>query len=197
MAHLHVVVRHKSMFDRIVEVRQDSIVLGRRRSCEICLPDDWVSREHAKIVRDKDGYRIRDLNSRNGTLLNGQPLCNDQLLTTDSEVQIGPYSLRTYIQISPAICEIANADEPTVSALDIKSPANTMSSHAAKLTPAQQRVYSLFLKGHLEKEVAAALGISIHTVHWHAKSIYSAFAVSTRAELICTELAARSRQTTE
>lgn len=197
MAHLHVVVRHKSMIDRIVEVTQDSIVLGRRPTCGIWLRDDWVSREHAKIVRDKAGYSIRDLGSRNGTLLNGQPLHKEQPLTTDSEVQIGPYTLRTYFQISSAICEIVNADEPTLSARDIKSPASTLPALAAKLTPAQQRVYSLFLKGHLEKEVAAALGISIHTVHWHAKSIYSALAVSTRAELICTGLAARDNKTTE
>lgn len=193
MAHLHIVVRHMSKFDRIVELHQDSIILGRRPSCGICLPDDWVSREHAAITKHESDYRIRDLGSRNGTVLNGQPLQGNQPLATDSEIQIGPFSLRVYLQVSSAICSFNGSDEETVSARRIDVPAYHANPNMAKLTPAQQRVYSLLLEGHLEKEVAAALGISIHTVHWHAKSIYSALAVSTRAELICTGLAAQSQ----
>jgi len=40
------------------------------------------------------------------------------------------------------------------------------------LTVAQQRVYEAFLQGLSEKEVAAQLGVSVHSVHNHTKSIY-------------------------
>jgi hypothetical protein len=40
------------------------------------------------------------------------------------------------------------------------------------------------LDGLSEKEIAASLGISIHTVHTYVKHVYSHFSVETRAELM-------------
>lgn len=46
-------------------------IIGRDRSQPICLPVAAVSRAHAQIERTAHGYLIRDLDSRNGTYLNG------------------------------------------------------------------------------------------------------------------------------
>ena len=53
-----------------------------------------------------------------------------------------------------------------------------------RLTPAQRRVLENLLRGLTEKEVAARLNISIHTVHSHVKNLYKIFGVSSRGELI-------------
>lgn len=57
---------------RTVELRDDPIVIGRHPGCDIRVPDETVSRRHARIVVDDDGYAIEDLGSRNGTYLNGE-----------------------------------------------------------------------------------------------------------------------------
>jgi hypothetical protein len=48
------------------------LVLGRSSDCDIQLPDPNVSRRHAEIRRDGDGYLLLDLGSTNGSELNGQ-----------------------------------------------------------------------------------------------------------------------------
>jgi sigma-B regulation protein RsbU (phosphoserine phosphatase) len=50
-------------------------VVGRDASCDVTLDDVSTSRRHARFCRDgKGGYRIEDLRSKNGTLLNDVPV---------------------------------------------------------------------------------------------------------------------------
>src|SRR5689334_9960358 len=51
-----------------------TLVLGRAEDSDIVLSDDRVSRRHAQISVSEHGVRIADLNTRNGTLLNGRAL---------------------------------------------------------------------------------------------------------------------------
>lgn len=50
----------------------DCTRIGRGTDCDIILVDPLCSRVHAELVREKDGWWVRDRSSRNGTLLNGQ-----------------------------------------------------------------------------------------------------------------------------
>ena len=52
------------------------------------------------------------------------------------------------------------------------------------LSPRQVETLGLLLSGMSEKEIAAALGLSINTVHHYVKTIHVRFAVQTRAELM-------------
>ena len=54
----------------------------------------------------------------------------------------------------------------------------------AKLTPREHEVLALLAKGYLAKEIADSLGISIWTVHGHAKSIFEKLNVHTRTEAV-------------
>lgn len=54
---------------------RDRIGLGRSNANELCYPDDQgLSRQHLAFVRESGGWRVEDLGSKNGTLLNGQKL---------------------------------------------------------------------------------------------------------------------------
>ena len=66
-----------------------TFVIGRDSDADLNLADDaGVSRVHAKIVADGVRYRLVDNESRNGTLLNGQPIAT-VLLTDGDTVTIG------------------------------------------------------------------------------------------------------------
>jgi pSer/pThr/pTyr-binding forkhead associated (FHA) protein len=53
---------------------QDRILVGRARSCDICLPDMAVSTRHAEIRIAGNDYAVVDLGSMNGTKANGKVL---------------------------------------------------------------------------------------------------------------------------
>jgi len=66
------------------DVGGESSVIGRAPSCQIAIEDDTISREHARIQRDKEGqFTLRDLGSRNRTYLNGQAITESPLAPGD------------------------------------------------------------------------------------------------------------------
>lgn len=64
------------------------MVIGRDPSCDIVLPDRLVSRRHALVARDPEGYTIQDLDSKNGTFLNGLPVTEATRLQDGDEIQV-------------------------------------------------------------------------------------------------------------
>ncbi len=69
-----------------------TIMIGRSPKNQISLPFAEVSRHHANIVFSADGYRIVDLNSGNGVLVNGKRV-TDHLLAEGDVIQIGMQKL--------------------------------------------------------------------------------------------------------
>ena len=55
---------------RIVTIERDPFTLGRGAGSDLHLPSAEVSRDHAEIVSEADGYAIRDRGSRYGTYVN-------------------------------------------------------------------------------------------------------------------------------
>jgi pSer/pThr/pTyr-binding forkhead associated (FHA) protein len=69
--------------------------IGRDTTNEITLDDITVSRSHAMISK-KDGYKIKDLGSLNGTYLNAIAV-RDTKINAGDEIQIGKYHLTLFI----------------------------------------------------------------------------------------------------
>jgi pSer/pThr/pTyr-binding forkhead associated (FHA) protein len=70
----------------------DRTGIGRSPDAEVFLDDVTVSRNHALIVRRKDGLYIDDLGSLNGTYVNRRRIESHKLEDGD-EIQIGKYKL--------------------------------------------------------------------------------------------------------
>jgi pSer/pThr/pTyr-binding forkhead associated (FHA) protein len=73
----------------------DVTVAGRHPDADIFLDDVTVSRRHAEIVRDGKVFSVRDLDSLNGTYLEGARTAGGQL-QDGSEIQIGKYRMTFY-----------------------------------------------------------------------------------------------------
>jgi len=55
-----------------VRLEQEQYVLGRHPDCDIVLESPAASRKHARTLKNGNGYCIEDLDSRNGTYVNGK-----------------------------------------------------------------------------------------------------------------------------
>lgn len=74
--------------NHVFPLDSDQAVIGRSPDCSIVLPLQTVSGLHAEITHNRAGYVITDLNSRNGTLLNGVPLTKATLLADGDRISI-------------------------------------------------------------------------------------------------------------
>ena len=78
---------------------QPSTLIGRDPGSQVHLDHPTVSRRHARVDRMAPGHTIHDLNSSNGTFVNGQLVRGTRTLQDGDVVQIGPYKL-VYDQVS-------------------------------------------------------------------------------------------------
>jgi pSer/pThr/pTyr-binding forkhead associated (FHA) protein len=77
----------------IVPLGADSITIGRQQGNTIQLTEKNVSRRHARLTPDADGWTIEDLNSYNGVKVNGQTAEGLIALKEGDVIQIGDYHL--------------------------------------------------------------------------------------------------------
>jgi hypothetical protein len=63
--------------------------LGRSGESEIIIPDDFVSKHHARIIRNKDRYWLEDLGSANGTYINDTLVKQPVALSEGDRIRIG------------------------------------------------------------------------------------------------------------
>ena len=76
----------------------DEFVIGRGASCSLVLPERQVSREHIRIYSDDDTYFLQDLNSKNGTWVNGEQVKNTTVNLRDGdEISIALAVRMTYV----------------------------------------------------------------------------------------------------
>ncbi len=68
---------------RTVELGGEELTIGRHASNRLTVREIAVSRHHAVLARDGDGVRLRDLESRHGTLVNGDPVKDHKLAHGD------------------------------------------------------------------------------------------------------------------
>ena len=67
---------------------KDSVVIGRGEECDIVLPERQVSRRHIRIYREGDAFYVQDLESRNGTWVNGQELKGTHRLQDSDQISL-------------------------------------------------------------------------------------------------------------
>jgi len=69
------------------------ILVGRAPSADLRIDDPRVSRLHARIEMRDDGVYVEDLGSRNGTLVDGEPVSTSRRLAPGDEITVGTASV--------------------------------------------------------------------------------------------------------
>ena len=80
-------------FDGQVSLKDDVIIGRDDTRCDLVLQHPQVSRLHAQVTRRDSHVSILDLNSANGTFVNGQQIAGQRTLRSGDLIDIGPFSL--------------------------------------------------------------------------------------------------------
>ena len=70
----------------------DGIAIGRDPKSDIPIPHPNISWQHAKILKEKSGYYIHDINSTNGTFVNNSVVDGKKKLEDGDKITLGVYS---------------------------------------------------------------------------------------------------------
>lgn len=78
--------------EKTYQLDKSRLVVGREPKCEIQIDNLGISREHCAFSQRGEAYLIQDLNSSNGTYVNGKKI-TEHFLNNDDEIIIGKYKL--------------------------------------------------------------------------------------------------------
>lgn len=102
--------------DQIVQkhyLSQDKIMIGRSSENDISVENLAVSRHHANVIRVNGTYYIEDLDSSNGSFVNGVRVTKTELANKDV-IAIGKHELYFYNQDVPAVSNAMDMAEKTM-----------------------------------------------------------------------------------
>jgi predicted component of type VI protein secretion system len=106
-----VVVRGKPE-GKVIPLVGPNFKIGRGETCHLRPISEQISREHAEFTIEAGAVVVRDLGSRNGTLVNGKALTDACQLKDRDLVQVGPLTFAVSIVDAPAAAVAAKAATP-------------------------------------------------------------------------------------
>jgi membrane-bound lytic murein transglycosylase D len=119
--------------------------IGRHSECEISIPDGVVSRRHADVFPENDGWWVRDRQSANGVFLNGQRIERAELYGT-GRIQFGEGGPTLFFHLEPPVvaAPVESPPEPTQTATPA-APSNA--GHPTDLDHYKDRYFGKTLDG--------------------------------------------------
>jgi pSer/pThr/pTyr-binding forkhead associated (FHA) protein len=82
------ILQRQDAQDQEIQWEHPVLTIGRDPTNDIVIDHKLASRRHARFERDEAGFYIRDLDSTNGTYLNGEQVTGAQLLRNNDEVWV-------------------------------------------------------------------------------------------------------------
>ncbi|MFV2066845.1 MAG: FHA domain-containing protein [Pirellulales bacterium] len=79
-------------------LKRGTYLIGRSHECSLRARSDLVSRRHCELIVDRRSVVVRDLGSKNGTLVNGQRIDEPRALESGDKLQIGPMKFEVVIE---------------------------------------------------------------------------------------------------
>jgi ABC transport system ATP-binding/permease protein len=91
----------------VVPLVRDEVSIGRAEGNTIRLTDRNVSRQHAVLVKEGARYSIRDLDSYNGTFVDGTKVEESAPVPAGAKIGIGDYQIALHVDSSDAVADPA------------------------------------------------------------------------------------------
>ena len=92
----HLLVRvHGNQLGQVIRLDNEEYSIGRSMDSNIWLNDSGMSRHHAKLRREGESYSVEDLDSANGSFVQGQRV-KKQKLSDGDMIQLGPSVIFRY-----------------------------------------------------------------------------------------------------
>jgi predicted component of type VI protein secretion system len=156
-------------------LREGRTVIGRDPDADLCIEDDAVSWNHLEIENRGGVLMATDLDSRNGTALNGEPLDRSRRLRNGDALIVGSYRLevsdpvpgRAGQTVAAAAPAVALTEEERATAAALVAPYRSEGAFAGR--PATRA------------EIAAALQVSERTAQRRLDALAAKLEVSGEA----------------
>jgi pSer/pThr/pTyr-binding forkhead associated (FHA) protein len=143
--HTFLVLKQPGQSDRIIVWDTQEISLGRSPENDISVDHAEISRQHANFVRTGKSCVVQNLNTSNGTLVNGQPVTTHTLQARDAiciaEVELtfyqsakDPVALGMPISYASQLKQFEGPSMGSGSACSIPSPDPTRNSRSSPPT---------------------------------------------------------------
>jgi DNA-binding CsgD family transcriptional regulator len=161
---------------RLVPLEGDRVTVGTDAANDLALPADaTLSRLHAVFEHYPSGWCVRDLDSRNGTYVNGERIRLERPLRHGDEVRVGASRLRYRNDVPAAASAATAAAEPPPELTRrerevLHELCRTVLAGEAFTEPASLR------------EIAGALVVSEAAVKQHLLHLYDKFAIHGEGE---------------
>lgn len=89
--------------DKIITVDKDEFIIGRLPECDLQLPYSGISRHHCRLLKTDEGHWIiEDLGSKNGTILNNNPIATRKKIKQGDIVHLDNILLNIVLVQSPS-----------------------------------------------------------------------------------------------
>jgi len=118
-----------------IDIVRDITLVGRKEYCDLCVPDQSISKAHCVIVKTDGLLLVRDLASTNGTKVNGQRIRRAALLPGD-ELQVAGLKFRVHLGPSESVpVEEVKTELMTEFGMDPEAAAERPGSPSASAPP--------------------------------------------------------------
>jgi ABC transport system ATP-binding/permease protein len=98
----------------VVPLLRDEVTIGRKEGNTIRLTERNISRRHVQLVRVAGIYKLRDLDSYNGVLVNGRRVEGESDLNNGDQIQLGDYTIVVEEEAAATARSAAPPPEPSV-----------------------------------------------------------------------------------
>jgi Nif-specific regulatory protein len=142
-AYLTILTGNRAGTNFPLDARRKTLI-GRGTDCHISLPDPLCSRVHATLSCTPDGWIIRDAESRNGTLVNGQKI-DEATIVDGNMIRVGAAEFEFHESEEPPT---AKGDDPQLTQTIVQDlPIAVQESHEESLAglPSTEQVKELML----------------------------------------------------
>ncbi len=74
------------------EITEEGILLGRDPECAVAIPDQGISRQHARLLYRSGEVWVQDAGSRNGVFVNGKRVTRPKSVGPGDKITLGDHA---------------------------------------------------------------------------------------------------------